>query len=54
MDDGSAQAVLSLQLEDLNRLLTPSVQAEDHVNMSDGRIALISYRDEIAERLRFL
>lgn len=54
MDDESAQVVLSLQLEDLNRLVDSSVPIEDHVNISDGRIALISYRDEIATRLRFL
>ena len=54
MDDESAQVVLSLQLEDLNRLLGTSVQAEDSANRFDGRIALISYRDEIAARLGFL
>lgn len=54
MDDESAQVVLSLQLEDLNRLLGTSVQVEDSVNKFDGRIALISYRDEIAARLDFL
>lgn len=54
MDDESAQVVLSLQLEDLNRLLGTSIQAEDSANNFDGRIALISYRDEIAARLGFL
>lgn len=54
MDDESAIAVLSLQLEDLNRLVGTSGQAHDHVNEADGRIALISYRDEVAARLHFL
>ena len=54
MDDDSAQVVLSLQLEDINRLLGTSVQADNQVNISDGRRALISYRDEVAETLRCL
>lgn len=54
MDDESAHVVLSLQLDDLNRLLDSSAHVKDHVNVSDGRIALVSYRDELAARLCFL
>lgn len=54
MDDDSAQVTLSLQLGDLNRLLGTSVQAADSINKFDGRIALISYRDEVAARLSFI
>lgn len=54
MDDDSAQVVLSLQLRDLNRLLGTSVEASDSINKFDGRIALISYRDEVAARLSFI
>ena len=54
MDDESAAVVLSLQLEDMNRLLDSSVHIKEHVNISDGHIALVSYRDELAARLRFL
>lgn len=52
MDDDSAHVVLSLQLDDLNRLLDSSAHVNDHVNVSDGRIALIFYRDELAAGLR--
>jgi hypothetical protein len=54
MDDESFHLVLSLQLEDLNRLLDSSVHVKDHVNISDGGVALVSYRDELATQLRFL
>ncbi len=54
MDDESAHLVLSLQLEDLNRLLDSSVHVKDHVDISDGSIALLSYRDELAIQLSFL
>ena len=53
MDDGSAQVALSLRLRHLDRLLG-TFQAADSINKSDGPIALISYRDEVAARLYFL
>jgi hypothetical protein len=46
--------VLALQLEDLYRLLDSSAHVKEHVNISDGRVALISYRDELVTRLRFI
>ena len=52
MDDEPTHAVLSPQLDDLNRLLDPSAHVNDHVDVSDIRIALISCRDELAARLR--
>lgn len=54
MDDESTHAVVALQLEDLNRLLESSVHVKGHVEISDGRAALISYRDELVTRLRFI
>lgn len=54
MDDADADAVLSLQLQDLNRLLETTPDVKDQTNMPDGRVALVTYREELATRLAFL
>ena len=52
MDDETSVAVLTLQLNDMNRLL--DAQAKDQRHVSDGRLAQILYRDELAARLEFI
>lgn len=55
MDEATNDVVLSLQLEDLDRLIGKSApQGNDIDNIQDGRMALISYRDELAARLELL
>lgn len=54
MDDATSDVVLSLQLDDLNRLLDATPQAKDQRDVPDGRLALVTYRDELAMRLGFI
>lgn len=54
MDDADADAVLSLQLQDLDRLLETTPDIKDQTNVPDGRVALITYREELATRLAFI
>lgn len=54
MDDADADAVLSLQLQDLDRLLETTPDIKDQTNMPDGRVALVTYREELATRLAFI
>lgn len=54
MDDADADAVLSLQLQDLDRLLETTPDIKDQTNMPDGCVAPMTYRDELATRLAFM
>lgn len=54
MDDADADAVLSLQLQDLDRLLETTADIKDQTKMPDGRVALVTYREELATRLAFI
>lgn len=54
MDDETSDVVLSLQLDDLNRLLDANTEAKDRRDLPDGHLALVTYRDELAMRLGFI
>ena len=55
MDEATNDVVLSLQLEDLDRLIGKSQwRDQENITDTDGRVALISYRDELATRLTLL
>lgn len=54
MDDADADAVLSLQLQDLDSLLETTPDIKNQTNVPDGRIALATYREELATRLAFI
>lgn len=54
MDDAGADAVLSLQLQDLDRLLETTQDIKDQTNMPDGCVAPMTYRDELTTRLAFV
>lgn len=51
MDDASNEVVLSLQLDDLNRLLDANTQVKEQKDIPDSLLALVTYRDELATRL---
>ena len=52
MDEETADIVLSLQIEDMNRLLEPLTETQKITTTSDGHLALIDYRSELEVRLR--
>lgn len=54
MDDATNEVVLSLQLDDLNRLLDAITPAQVPMNAADSHLALVTYRDELALRLGFI
>ena len=54
MDEDSAELVLSLQLQDLNRLLDTPTEHDHRSTLSDSAAALSAYRDEVANRLWIL
>ncbi|MCJ1463003.1 hypothetical protein MMC07_001607 [Pseudocyphellaria aurata] len=54
MDDLTNEIVLSLQLDDLNRLLDAATPVQDQRDVTDSQLALVAYRDELALRLDFL
>lgn len=54
MDDATNEVVLSLQLNDLNRLLDANAQAEDQRDVPDSRLALVTYREDLVRRLEFI
>ena len=52
MDEASADLVLSLQLEDLDRLLGASAEQQATLKQPDSRVALTTYHDELDKRRR--
>ncbi|KAL8936530.1 MAG: hypothetical protein Q9211_004139 [Gyalolechia sp. 1 TL-2023] len=54
MDEATADLVLSLQLEDLNRLLDSPSTGNSNSIPSDYHLALTAYRDELTGRLSIL
>ena len=54
MDEDTAEIVLSLQIEDMNRLLEPLTEKQKATTTSDSHLALIAYRNELEARLQLL
>ena len=54
MDDVDANVLISLQLQNLDRLLKTRPNIKDQTNVSDGCVALVTYCKKLAIRLAFI
>lgn len=54
MDDATAETVLSLQLEDLDGILAGEEATEEIGEVTDQRLAVTLYRDQLRERVSSL